>query len=66
MSSYIYILASRKNGTLYTGVTTNLNKRIYEHKTKIIKGFTSTYNVDKLVYYEISDMSSMLLQEKNR
>lgn len=52
MPSYVYILASKKNGTLYIGVTDNLIKRIFEHKVKIFKGFTSKYGVDKLVYYE--------------
>jgi putative endonuclease len=49
---YVYILASKRNGTLYTGVTNNLLRRIIEHKEKIIKGFTSKHGVDKLVYYE--------------
>ena len=52
---YVYILFSRKNGTLYVGVTSNLVKRVYEHKNKFVKGFTNTYNVDKLGYYEIFD-----------
>ena len=50
---FVYIITNRKNGTLYTGVTNNLVRRIYEHKNKIIKGFTSKYGLDKLVYYEI-------------
>ncbi len=49
---YVYILASRRNGTLYIGSTNNLVRRIYEHKEKLIPGFTKTYNVHKLVYYE--------------
>jgi len=49
---YVYILASDKNGTLYTGVTNNLEHRIIEHKTKQFRGFTSKYNVDKLVWFE--------------
>ena len=65
MSGYIYILASRRNGTLYTGVTTDLIKRTYQHKTKEIKGFTSQYNVDQLVYYEIyDDISDAITREK--
>ena len=51
-SYYIYILASERNGTLYTGITSNLTKRIWEHKSKAISGFTSKYNVCKLVYFE--------------
>lgn len=49
---FVYILASKKNGTLYIGVTNNLLRRIIEHKEKIIKGFTGKYNVERLVYYE--------------
>jgi len=52
---YVYILASKKNGTLYIGVTSDLVKRAYEHKNNIIDGFTKKYNIHKLVYYEISD-----------
>lgn len=48
----IYIVASKKNGTLYTGVTSNLSKRIWEHKNKITKGFAAKYNLDQLVYCE--------------
>jgi len=50
---YIYILFSQRNGTLYVGVTSNLVKRVYEHKSKLADGFTKRYNVDKLGYYEI-------------
>jgi len=53
--SYVYILASKKNGTLYIGVTANLVKRVWEHKNKKIAGFTKKYNIDKLVYYEVFD-----------
>ena len=52
---YIYILSNKYNNVLYTGVTNNLVKRVYEHKSKLVEGFTKTYNVDKLVYYEISE-----------
>jgi putative endonuclease len=48
----VYILASGKNGTFYIGVTSNLPKRIYEHKQKLVAGFTKKYGVDKLVYFE--------------
>ena len=51
--SFIYILASRRNGTLYVGSTTNLAKRIWEHKNNVIPGFTAKYNVHQLVYYEV-------------
>ncbi|MEJ2649598.1 MAG: GIY-YIG nuclease family protein [Sedimentisphaerales bacterium] len=49
----VYILASKKNGTLYIGMTNDLHKRVYDHKSNIIKGFTQKYNVHLLVYYEI-------------
>ncbi|MFP3020387.1 GIY-YIG nuclease family protein [Wolbachia endosymbiont (group A) of Pogonocherus hispidulus] len=49
---YVYILASKNNRTLYTGITSNLIKRIWEHKSKVISGFTSKYNVHKLVHFE--------------
>lgn len=51
--AYVYILASKKNGTLYIGVTSNLLKRIYEHKVGMVEGFTEKYSVKNLVYYEI-------------
>ena len=50
--SYIYIMASQKNGTIYTGVTSDLQSRVWQHKNKTFKGFTSKYNVNILVYYE--------------
>lgn len=52
---YVYILASKKNGTLYIGVTSNLAKRIGQHKEGKIKGFTKKYHVHMLVYYETFD-----------
>ena len=52
---YIYILTNNNNKVLYTGVTSNLQKRIYEHKQKMVKGFTKKYNLCKLVYYEMCD-----------
>ncbi len=48
---YVYVMASDRNGTLYIGVTNDLLRRIEEHKTKKVKGFTSKYNITKLVYY---------------
>jgi hypothetical protein len=50
--SYVYILASKCNGTLYIGMTSDLVKRVWEHKNKFVSGFTAQYNVTKLVYYE--------------
>ena len=52
---YIYILSNKENGVLYIGITNNLEKRVWEHKEKVVKGFTNKYNVDKLVYYEIAN-----------
>jgi putative endonuclease len=49
---YVYILASKKNGTIYIGVTSDLIKRVWEHKNKVVKGFTDKYDVNKLVYFE--------------
>jgi len=50
---FVYILASKRNGTLYIGVTNNLLKRVHQHKNDIAEGFTKKYNVHKLVYYEM-------------
>ena len=62
---YTYILFSKRNGTLYVGVTSDLIKRIWEHKNKIIEGFTKKYNVDKLGYYEIfDDIENAIIREK--
>jgi putative endonuclease len=55
MGGYFYILANRKNGTLYAGITNDIARRTYEHKEGFIKGFTSRYKVHKLVYYEFYD-----------
>ena len=52
---YIYIMTNKNHTTLYTGITNNLKKRIYEHKEKLVDGFTKRYNINKLVYYEIFD-----------
>jgi putative endonuclease len=51
-SFFVYILASRRNGTLYVGVTNDLARRMSEHKRKLVPGFTRKYRVDKLVYFE--------------
>jgi hypothetical protein len=55
LAYYVYLLASRKYGTLYLGVTNDLVRRVYQHKNKIIRGFTSRYGVDRLVGYECYD-----------
>lgn len=49
---YVYILTNKYNTTLYVGVTNDLVRRIYEHKNKLVEGFTCRYNLDKLIYYE--------------
>lgn len=51
----VYIMANKKNGTLYTGVTTNIVKRVYEHKHNFTPGFTAKYSCHMLVYYEVHD-----------
>lgn len=62
---YVYILASKKNGTLYTGVTSNLTQRIWQHKNHQVAGFTEKYNIHNLVYYEEHDsIESAILREK--
>lgn len=62
---YVYILASKKNGTLYIGVTGDLLKRIDEHKNDLVKGFTSKYQVHQLVYFEqTTDVHAALVREK--
>ena len=51
--SYVYLLANKHNNVLYTGVTSDLIRRVYEHKNKLVKVFTQKYNEDRLVYYEV-------------
>ncbi|MBI4652953.1 GIY-YIG nuclease family protein [Candidatus Kuenenbacteria bacterium] len=58
-------MTNQNNTALYTGVTNNLTRRIYEHKEKLVKGFTKKYNIIKLVYYEIfNDIGNAILREK--
>ena len=62
---YVYILASKRNGTLYIGVTNDLERRLYEHRNNLIEGFTNKYNVHHLVYYEdVNDIHAALQREK--
>jgi putative endonuclease len=62
---YIYILTDAKHTTLYTGVTNNLQRRIWEHKEKLVEGFTKKYHIDRLVYYEVcEDIVSAITREK--
>lgn len=61
----VYFLASKRNGTLYVGVTSDLVKRIWEHRNDVVAGFTKRYSVHALVYYEFhSDMTSAIVREK--
>jgi len=61
----VYLLASKRNGTLYIGVTSDLVKRVWEHKNDIFEGFTKRYNVHNLVWYEIHEnMESAIVREK--
>ncbi|MEJ2633969.1 MAG: GIY-YIG nuclease family protein [Calditrichia bacterium] len=63
---YVYILASKRNGTLYTGITSDLIKRVWQHKNKLVKGFTQKYNVDKLVYYEVLENAEGAIQREKQ
>ena len=61
----VYILASKRNGTLYTGITSDLVRRVYEHKSGLVDGFTKRYHVHRLVYYEeTSDVDAAIAREK--
>lgn len=63
--AFIYILTNSNHSVLYTGVTSNITKRIYQHKNKFCEGFTSRYNCDLLVYYEaFDDMTNAIKREK--
>ncbi len=63
---YVYIMSNKPNGTLYIGVTNDLCRRVYEHKNKLIEGFTKRYNLNILVYYEVFDSEIQAIQrEKN-
>ena len=63
--SYVYLLSNKNNSVIYTGVTSNLLKRIYQHKTGAFKGFTKKYNCNKLLYYEeFSDINEAIQREK--
>jgi len=62
---FVYILANRRDGVLYTGMTNDLKRRIYEHKAKLVKGFAERYNVVSLVYFEaFADAYSAIAREK--
>jgi len=61
----VYIMTNKWNKVLYIGVTNDLKRRVYEHKNKLIEGFTKRYNIDKLVYYEtVESIESAIMREK--
>ena len=63
--SFIYIMTNVNNTTLYVGVTNDIVRRVYEHRNKMIQGFTSKYNITKLVYYEVfNEISDAIVREK--
>lgn len=63
---YVYIMASRRNGTLYVGVTNDLVRRVYEHRNGLVPGFTKKYSVKRLVHFEqTDDFRSAIQREKN-
>ena len=65
MSYYVYLLASRKHGTLYLGVTNDLIRRVYQHKNKALAGFTAKYGVNRLVWFEThDDVTAAISREK--
>jgi putative endonuclease len=65
MAYYVYLLASDRNGTLYIGVTNDIVRRVFEHKSKVVPGFTKRYAVDELVWFEIyDDPTSAITREK--
>ncbi|HEU0150461.1 MAG TPA: GIY-YIG nuclease family protein [Bradyrhizobium sp.] len=65
MGYYVYLLASKKHGTLYLGVTNDIVRRVYEHRTKAVPSFTSRYDIGKLVWFEIyDDASTAIAREK--
>jgi putative endonuclease len=66
MQPAVYILASKRNGTLYIGVTSNLVKRVWEHKNDSVDGFTKRYNVHQLVWYEIHETMEAAIQREKQ
>jgi putative endonuclease len=63
---YVYMLCSKRNGTLYTGVTSDLAKRVYEHKNNLVDGFTKIYGVHRLVWYETHDSAENAITREKR
>ena len=63
---YVYLLASKPYGTLYIGTTSNLSRRIWEHKNRVVPGFTRQYNVDRLVWFEVHQSSDAALRREKQ
>jgi putative endonuclease len=63
---FVYIMASKPRGTIYTGVTNDLIRRVYEHREKIIPGFTKRYNITRLVYYEVFDNPTAAIEREKQ
>ena len=63
---YVYILCNKRNGTLYTGVTSGIIKRTYEHKNRLVNGFTKKYNLHNLVWYEIHKTAESAITREKR
>jgi len=66
MNYYVYVLASKRNGTLYIGVTNNLVRRVWEHRNDMADGFTKKYGVHRLVYYEQTESVEAAIQREKR
>jgi len=65
MAAYVYLMTSSTDQVIYTGVTNDLVRRVYEHKEKLVEGFTKKYNIHKLVYFEVfDDIENAILREK--
>jgi putative endonuclease len=62
---YVYIMTNKNNTVLYTGITNDLRRRVYEHKAKFVDGFTKKYNITKLIYFEVfKDAENAIFKEK--
>ena len=66
MAAFLYIMASRRNGTLYTGVSSNLPKRVYDHREGLIEGFTKTHGCKQLVYFEAHATMPLAIEREKR
>ena len=63
---YVYIMASKRNGTLYIGMTNDLVRRVYEHKNELVEGFTQKYGIHQLVYYESTNNVTVAITREKR